>query len=122
MLVEITSLYNLEVYTPKGIYLGRIYEILVDVNKNNVYEVILEETNPTIVDDSRSIGVPFRWVDSVSEIVVLKYFPGKIHVKQKLMRQHKRKKKRRKLRVIKERWGTHGVSRLPWRAGGKRNT
>lgn len=111
MLTEITSLYNLEVYTPNGIYLGRIYEILVDTNKYNVYEVILEETNPTIIDDSRSIGVPFRWVESISEIVVLKYFPGKIHIKPKLARAYR---KRRKLRVIKHRWGEHGVSRLPW--------
>ena len=120
MLIEVTSLYNLEVYTPKGIYLGRINEVLVDVNKNNIYEVILEETNPTIIDDSRSVGVPFRWIDSVSEIVVLKYFPGKIHVKPKLKRHSK--KKRRKLRVVKNRKGDHGTSRLPWRSARQKNT
>ena len=111
MLVEVTSLYNLEVYTQKGIYLGRIYEVLVDIQKNIIYEIILGETNPTIIDESSSVGVPFRWVQSVSEIVVLKYFPGKIHIKPKAKRF---RQKRRKLRVIKRHWGKHGTSRLPW--------
>jgi len=113
MLVEATSLYDKEVYTQKGLYLGRVFEVLVDTNKNSIYELILGETNPTIVDDSRSIGIPYRWVQTVSEIVVLKYFPGKIHVKPKPARF---RRKRRKLRVIKKRWGQHGVSRLAWEA------
>ena len=115
MLVEITSLYNLEVYTQKGLYLGRVYEVMVDVNRNSIYELILGETNPTIVDDSRTIGIPFRWVQTISEIVVLRYFPGKVHVKIKPSRF---RKKRRKLRVIKRSRGSHGISRLPWDARG----
>ena len=111
MLVEVTSMYNLEVYTPKGTYLGRIFEVLLDTRKNEIYELILAETNPTIVDDSRSIGVPFRWVSKISEIVVLRYFPGKIHLKAKIGRH---RKIRRKLRVIRRNKMEHGVSRMPW--------
>lgn len=118
MQIEVTSLYNLEVYTQKGLYLGRIYEIMVDVKKCAIYELILEETNPNVVEDSRSIGVPFRWVKSISEIVVLKYFPGKIHIRPKLQRY---RQKRRKLRVIKHRWGDHGTSRLAWEGRGRKN-
>lgn len=114
MLIEITPLYDMEVYTQKGLYLGRIGEVLLDMNKKSIYEFILVETNPNIIEESRSVGVPFRWVQSISEIVVLKYFPGKIHIKQKLRRH---RKKRRKLRVIKHRWGSHGTSRIPWESG-----
>ena len=114
MLVEVTSLYELEVYTPKGLYLGRVYEVIIDVNKNAIYELILGETNPAIVDDSRSIGIPYRWIQKVSEIVVLRYFPGKIHVKPKPARL---RHKRRKLRVVKRTKTEHGVSRLPWNSG-----
>lgn len=116
MLIEATSLYNQEVYTPKGIYLGRVYEVLVDIKKSAIYELILEETNPSIIDDSRSIGIPYRWVQTVKEIIVLRYFPGKIHVKQKPARY---RKKRRKLRVIKQHWGDHGTSRKAWVSRGR---
>lgn len=119
MLVEITSLYNMEVFTHKGLYLGRIYDVMVDINKSAVYELILSETNPNIVDESRSIGIPYRWVGSIKEIVVLKYFPGKIHVKGKPARY---RRKRRKLRVVKRKKPEHGISRIPWDPGRQRRT
>ena len=89
---------------------------LVDIKKSAIYELILEETNPSIIDDSRSIGIPYRWVQTVKEIIVLRYFPGKIHVKQKPARY---RKKRRKLRVIKQHWGDHGTSRKAWVSRGR---
>ena len=119
MLVEITLLYNMEVFTHKGLYLGRIYDVMIDINKSGVYELILSETNPNIVDDSRSIGIPYRWVASVKEIVVLKYFPGKVHVKAKPSRY---RRKRRKLRVVKRKGPEHGISRIPWDPGRHRRT
>ena len=113
MLQEIFELYNLDVYTHKGIYLGRIHEVMVDLEKYQIYEIILGDTNQTIIDDGRSIGVPYRWIQSVSEVVVLRYFPGKVHVSYKPSRL---RKKRRKLRVLKHSRFGHGVSRTPWRA------
>ena len=117
MLTEITSLYNLEVYTPKGLYLGRVYEIMIDTKSKVIYDLILEETNPNLVDESRSIGVPYRWVQTVSEIIVLRYFPGKVHLKPKLGRY---RHKRRKLRVIKRTKMEHGITRVPWDPGRQR--
>ena len=104
-------------YTHKGIYLGRVVEVVLDINKNSIYEFILEETNPNIIEESRSIGIPFRWIQSISEVIVLKYFPGKIHIKPKLLRY---RNKRRKLRVVKHRWGSHGIGRAPWQTRSKR--
>ena len=119
MQVEVTALYGLEVFTHKGIYLGRVMEVIVDINKNTIYEFILGETNPNIIEESHSVGIPFRWVQSIKEVVVLKYFPGKIHIKPKLKRY---RNKRLKLRVVKQRWGSHGTSRTPWqkRSAGRR--
>jgi len=112
MQVEVTDLYNKEVFTHKGIYLGRVMEILIDINKNLIYEMILSETNPNLIDESRNIGIPFRWIQSISEVIVLKYFPGKVHIKPRMFRS---RRKRRKMRVIKQRWGFHGTQRTPWK-------
>ena len=113
MQVEVTSLYGLEVFTHKGILLGRVMEVLIDIKKSSIYELILDETNPNIIEESRSVGIPYRWIQSVSEVIVLKYFPGKIHIKPKLRRY---RKKRRKLRVVRYTRGSHGTSRQPWSA------
>jgi sporulation protein YlmC with PRC-barrel domain len=108
---EVTSLYDLEVFTHKGLILGRVSEVIIDINKNRIYELILSDTNPNIVEGSRSIGIPYRWIQSVSEVIVLKYFPGKIHIKPRLRRYRHR---RLKLRVVKHSKSSHGVSRHPW--------
>jgi sporulation protein YlmC with PRC-barrel domain len=112
MLVETTELLGLEVFTHKGIYLGRVYDVQLDVANNKIYDLILSETNPTLIEESRDLGVPYRWVQSVKEVVVLRYFPGRVKLKPPELR---RRRGRRKLRVIKQYFGEHGTSRLPWK-------
>ncbi|MCK5562286.1 MAG: PRC-barrel domain-containing protein [Thermoplasmata archaeon] len=112
MLVETTDLMGLEVFTHKGIYLGRVHDIQLDVANYRIYDLMLGETNPTLVEESRTLGVPYRWVQSVSEVIVLRYFPGKIKIKP---RERVRHRGRRKLRVVRKDFGDHGVSRKPWK-------
>ncbi len=112
MLVESTDLISLEVFTHKGIYLGRVYDIQLDIANNRIYDLMLGETNPTLVEESRTLGVPYRWVQSVSEVIVLRYFPGKIKIKPK---ERVMRRGRRKLRVVKQYFGDDGTSRLPWK-------
>jgi sporulation protein YlmC with PRC-barrel domain len=114
MLVETTELIGLEVFTHKGIYLGRVYDVQIDIANNRIYDLILSETNPTLIEESTDLGVPYRWVQSVKEVVVLRYFPGKVKLKPPELRRRKHRG-RRKLRVIKEYFGEHGTSRLPWK-------
>ena len=114
MLEETTELLGLEVFTHKGIYLGRVYDIQLDIANNKIYDLILSDTNPILVEESRDLGVPYRWVQSVKEVIVLRYFPGKVKLKPKELRRGKHRG-RRKLRVVKKYYGDHGTSRTPWK-------
>jgi len=40
------------------------------------------ETNPLLVEGSRAVSVPYRWVQSVGDIVVLRYFPKRVSLKK----------------------------------------
>ena len=114
---EITQLNGLPVYTPKGIYLGTVYDTILDTEAHNVYELYLGQTNEELVEESRDLAVPYRWVQSITDIIVLRYFPGKIKLKEKPVyaEQPSRPARKRKLRVKREDYGDHGVSRKPWR-------
>jgi sporulation protein YlmC with PRC-barrel domain len=109
MLKEVTELVGLHTYTPKGKYLGVIKDVILDTEKSEVYEILLTSTNPELVENSRDIQVPYRWVSHMGDILMLRYFPGKIKLKRRGRARH------RKMRVRKMRWGEGGVSRLPWR-------
>lgn len=104
---EITELIGLKVYTHKGFYLGRVVDVQLDVDSSLVWELLLSETNPQLVEGSRDLSIPWRWVKSVSDIVVLKYFPGRVRVRKKA-------KGRRKLRVTKRPVNRSGVPRDEW--------
>ena len=104
---EITDLMGLEVFTPKGFYLGRVADAMLDIEESVVWEILLTEANPELVDGGRDISIPFRWIKSVSDIVVLKYFPGRIRIRRKA-------KGKRKLRVTKRKIPTGGMPREEW--------
>ena len=108
MLVESTELISLQVYTPKGRYLGLVKNLIFDLEKGAIYELLLTHTNPEIIESSLDIAVPFRWVDKVGEVVMLRFFPGKIKLREDTER-------RKRIQRVKKRWDTDGVSRQPWR-------
>lgn len=81
MLEEISELIGLQVYTSKGIYLGNVNNIIIDINTAKVDGMFISETNPLLVEDSKNVSVPFRWIQSVGDIVILRFFPGRVAIK-----------------------------------------
>ena len=108
MIIEVTELYDMQIFTPKGDYLGVVEQIILDLNSSKVYGLALGQTNPKLVEDSRPITIPFRWIRDVTEVIILRYFPGRVKV------QRKEHWKARKLRVVKRGWGEAGVARREW--------
>ena len=80
MLEEVTSLLGLHIYTNHGVYIGVINNIILDVKKHRAHSLYVEQTNPSLVEESRSITIPYRWVQNVGDIVLLRYFPDHIEL------------------------------------------
>jgi sporulation protein YlmC with PRC-barrel domain len=80
MLEEVTSLLGLQIYTNYGVFVGVINNIIIDVKTHKAQSLYVEETNPTLIEESRSITIPFRWVQNVGDIVLLRYFPEHIEL------------------------------------------
>jgi sporulation protein YlmC with PRC-barrel domain len=81
MLEEISELIGLQVYTSKGIYLGNVNNIIIDISGAKVEGMFISETNPLLVEDSKNVSVPFRWIQSIGDIVILRFFPGRVAIK-----------------------------------------
>ncbi len=82
MLVEMTQLVDRDVYTQEGRLLGRVTNVVLDVEGARIDGLYIAEPNALLVEESRSINVPFRWVSAVSDVILLKYFPRRITVKK----------------------------------------
>ena len=83
MLEVLTNLLGLQVYTDKGVYVGVLSNVVLDLGGKKAEGVFITETNPNIVEDSVEITIPFRWIQSIGDIVVLKHFPGRISLSEK---------------------------------------
>jgi len=79
---EITSFLKLPVYTRNGLYVGNVKNVIIDLEKRRVSSLLLTNTNPSIVENSVDVAVPYRWVNAVGDIVILSYFPDKIKLKE----------------------------------------
>jgi sporulation protein YlmC with PRC-barrel domain len=89
MLVEMTELLGRQVYTPDGRLLGEVDNVVVDVDGAKIDGIFVAESSPLLVDDSKPINVPYRWVSAVSDVVLLKYFPKRVSMKRAPARPEK---------------------------------
>ncbi len=80
MLEEISELIGLQVYTKKGMFLGTVDNIVMDLDEGKVNGIFVGDTNPLLVEDSKNVNVPFRWVTAVGDIIILSYFPERLSV------------------------------------------
>jgi len=79
---EASELIGLQVYTSAGVFLGNVANLVVDVDENKVQGLFITSTNPLLVEGSKSVNVPYRWISSIGDIVILKYFPKRVAVKK----------------------------------------
>ncbi len=82
MLEEASELIGLQVYTSNGIFLGNVNNLVIDLDNKRVDGLFVSETNPLLVEESKAVNVPFRWIQSVGDIIILKYFPKRVTAKK----------------------------------------
>jgi sporulation protein YlmC with PRC-barrel domain len=82
MMREISEFVGLKVYTQNGVLLGTVTNLIVDIERGRVDGLFLAETNPVLVDGGKAVSVPYRWTQTVGDIIVLRYFPKKVKLRQ----------------------------------------
>ena len=82
MLELVTDLIGLPVYTKEGIYLGDVNNVVLDITNNKINGLFVSNTNPTLVEESANLNIPFRWVQAVGDIISLKYFPPRVTLRR----------------------------------------
>jgi len=74
MNAEITSLLDQEVYTQKGVFVGRVDDAVLDADKGVISGLALGDVNKDLFDQkSKGIVIPYRWVTAVGDIIIIKH-------------------------------------------------
>lgn len=82
MMREVSEFIGLQIYTQNGVLLGTVSNLIVDVERGRVDGLFVGETNPALVDGGKAVSVPYRWTQTVGDIVVLRYFPKKVTLRK----------------------------------------
>jgi sporulation protein YlmC with PRC-barrel domain len=80
---EITTFLKLPVYTRQGTYVGHVSNVFIDMDDKRVSSLLVTNTNPTLVEGTADVAVPYRWVNSIGDIVILSFFPERVTTKKK---------------------------------------
>jgi sporulation protein YlmC with PRC-barrel domain len=80
---EVTSFLKLPVYTRNGTFIGHVRNIFLDMDEKRVSSLLVTNTNPSIVEGTVDVAVPYRWVNAVGDIIILSHFPERVTTKKK---------------------------------------
>jgi len=73
MNVEITSLLDQDVYTQKGVFVGRVDDAVLDPENGVVSGLALGDVNKELFDlKGKGIVIPYRWVTAVGDIIIIR--------------------------------------------------
>ncbi|RLG27941.1 photosystem reaction center subunit H [Methanosarcinales archaeon] len=73
MHAEMTSLFGLNVYTDKGLYVGNVNDVVIETADRLVTGLALTKVNRELFNVSREgVILPYRWVLAIGDIVLVK--------------------------------------------------
>jgi sporulation protein YlmC with PRC-barrel domain len=68
----------LTVYTRGGTRLGTVHDVLLDTTHRIVSAILVTGTTPKLVKGGANIIIPYRWVQNLDDVVILRHFPDKL--------------------------------------------
>lgn len=73
MRAEISTLFGLDIYTDKGLYVGKVSDVQLDLSEQKITGLAATRLNPNLFDTSnRGVIIPYRWVIAVGDIILIR--------------------------------------------------
>ena len=82
MLTEVTELREMPVYTDKGVIVGTVTDVILDMETQEIYGLYIEHPNADLVEMGSAISIPFRWIKAIGQIILLRKFPSFLKIPQ----------------------------------------
>ncbi len=84
MNAEITSLLGLDVYTQKGIFVGRVDDVILNPEECEVSGLALGDLNKDLFEQkSKGIIIPYRWITAIGDIIIMRNLTKNAKIERK---------------------------------------
>ncbi|MCQ1536583.1 photosystem reaction center subunit H [Methanosarcina sp. KYL-1] len=73
MRAELTSLFGLNIYTNNGVYVGKLQDLVIDVEEQKITGLAVSDINRELFDlSSKGVIIPYRWVITAADIIIIR--------------------------------------------------
>ena len=77
MAIKVSEILNKKIYTTKGYYVGEVYDAMIDIEKAIVSGIVVSDVyrgclKDKIDDPSKKVIIPYKTVESIGNIVLIK--------------------------------------------------
>ena len=73
MRAELTSLFGLNIYTNTGVYVGKLQDLVIDIEEQKITGLAVSDINRELFDlSSRGVIIPYRWVITAADIIIVR--------------------------------------------------
>ena len=72
---NLSQLSGLQVYLPNGRLLGVVHDAVIEHASLSCTHLFVKDTPDDLVEGSIHVAVPWRWVRSIGDVVILRWFP-----------------------------------------------
>ena len=74
MQAEVSTLFGLNIYTEKGVYIVKVNDVVLEVNEKKATGLAATKLNPNMFDSgSKGVVVPFRWVTAIADVILIRH-------------------------------------------------
>lgn len=71
---EVSTMFGLNVYTERGVYIGKVNDVVLEVNEKKVTGLAVSRLNPEMFDTVKAgVVIPYRWVTAVADVVLIRH-------------------------------------------------
>ncbi|WP_321506052.1 PRC-barrel domain-containing protein [uncultured Methanoregula sp.] len=78
METQITELFGLQIYTDKGMFIGEVEDVVIDVDSKKIEAIVVAKVNDQLFElkSFKGLKIPYRIISAIDDIVLIRHLPG----------------------------------------------
>jgi sporulation protein YlmC with PRC-barrel domain len=78
METQITDLFGLQIYTDKGMFVGEVEDVVIDVDNKKMEGLVVGKVNDQLFElkNFKGLKIPYRIISAIDDIVLIRHLPG----------------------------------------------
>ena len=75
---QITELFGLQIYTDKGMFVGEVDDVVIDVDNKKIESIVVGKDNDQLFElkNYKGLKIPYRIISAIDDIVLIRHLPG----------------------------------------------